>query len=142
MTGYNVDPFSVTVMRLMGGYEWVPALLEERNYDLVPGSPGGLGANGVIARSYDPKNPTRRYIPVSLDSEKWPPFLPSVSNEDPPLLIEPKPDFSRDFTDGRFAVRVGDRSPIGTEWTGPEGKFRKVSVPTIAGVSVFWKEVK
>lgn len=137
----GIDPYPVIATRASLGYTWFPALGEERNYDLAPGTPGGLGANGVSARPYDPKNPTRRHIPCSLEASAWPPFDPPAEVQSIPTVAA-APDFTAVWCDGIRGLRPGDRSPIGTEYNGLEGRWRKESVPYGAFVSVFWKAVR
>ena len=137
MIGPNIDPFTTISLRIADGYVWYPALFEEKNYDIAPNQT--YGAPGW--RPYNPKTPTKRFIPCSLNAEDWPAFDPPVTNEVLPG-VPAKPDFSLAQGSGRYGCLIGDRSPAGMIYEGAEGKFIKRAVPTIAAVSVFWEEVQ
>lgn len=133
-SGLNVDPFSVMVTRQAQGYTWIPAMLEEPNYDLAPGTPGGIGGGGVSARPYDPDRPTKRYIPVSLAASDWPPFDEPIAAKPSPI-VEARPDWNAVW--GNVAgILLGDTSPAGTVY----GAWMKMITPSAFGASAYWQK--
>lgn len=138
---YGTTPYLETRRRADQGYAWVPAFMEEKNYDLGPGIPGGIGANGVSMRPYNPKTPTKRFIPVSLDPSDWPAFDPPVV-EPPAEAIPAKPDFFAVWTPTKRGALKGDTSPDGTPYEGAEGKWVKVVKQTPFGPQIWWEVAK
>ena len=133
---YGMDPYFVTVSRKDQGYAWVPAFMEEKNYDAGPGvthpAPGW--------RPYDPANPTPRHIKVSLDLADWPPFDKPVAQE-PTLPVIAQPNFLAVLTPSKRGALPGENSPDGTVFDGPQGKWIKKVLTGPFGNWVWWEEV-
>lgn len=142
MRGYSIDadiqargssPWETMMLRKAYGYAWTPSLLGEPIL-IAP----GLEVPGVAP--YDPKNPPKGSLKVSVDLADYPPYNPPI-----PVVtsdVPARPLFEIPQGPGKFSVRPGDKSPNGTLYQGAEGKFVKVKIENPFGFWAYWEAVK
>jgi hypothetical protein len=125
-------PYLLMAERRAWGYTWYPALGMP-----TPAIAPGLASGG--AASYDPSNPPKGSIKVSLNLADYPPF-------DPPVPAVPAPAVEYvpvggplipGLNTGKYHSSVMDRETVGTTWKG----FVKRGVVNPFGMSVWWEKV-
>lgn len=129
------DPYWVQWMRLQNGYTWVYALgTQPTNLVLAP----HLSFPGMAP--YDPLKPPAGALKVSLDLADYP--IPEVpQNPTEPVEAVPVSPFWARRTGNFCEAHPLDRSEDGSEYNGPEGKWRKTVVPSAFGTRQYWMKV-
>ncbi len=128
------DPLFTMQLRKDYGYTWVPSLLQA-----PPAVAPGLWFPGVP--SYDPDNPPKGSIKVSIYAEDYPPFITPPPPVVEPAVIVGSPVFANMTGIGSmwYSAR-DDKMTIGAIHKDQRGTFLKRSQVMIGGSSSIWWE--
>ncbi len=127
---WGSQPWYAMKNRKMYGYTWVPSILQPP----VPVAPG-LYFPGVPA--YDPANPPVGSIKVSVDPKDYPPAVVEVTPPPVVTAVPAEPNWTLQ-AGGWAPVLPLDKSPNGTVYNGPKGKWVKTVLTNPWGQSAYW----
>lgn len=126
----GTDPYNTMLVRQSYGFTWVPAL-GQPNIAMMP----GCEAPGSGWEPYDPSNPPKGSIKVSVDPADYPAFTkPPEPEQHPSVPAKPGACTGGNY----YAVRQGDASPNGTVYQDSTGKYLKHVDANGPWVSMWW----
>lgn len=137
------DPYWVQWYRLQNGYTWYPCLGSKKKVNVVPNVI--FPTNDSAFEPYDPLNPPQGALKVSLDLADYPAVEPPPPLPPPVVGVPAAPNWA--LRTGSFCEAHSlDHSPDGTEYGGPEGKWRKsvwsaFGSDKSVGVRQYWMKV-
>lgn len=127
---FGAQPWYSMKNRIMYGYTWVPSMLQPP----IPVAPG-LEFPGQPV--YNPNNPPAGSIRVSANIDDYKPFDPPPPP--PPAVVSVTAEPNWTLQSGGWApAKAFDKSPDGTVYDGPKGKWVKVVTATPFGSSAYW----
>lgn len=129
---WHWDAYLMMTMRSNFGYTWVPAALQPP----IPVAPG-LSFPG--AATYDPTHPPAGSIPVSVNIQDYPPFVPPVAPAAPTQAGQDPVGLQ---SVGNLYLSVpGDFYPDGAKYTDSRGTFLKHVALTPFGRNNYWEKI-
>lgn len=127
---WGSQPWYAMKNRIMYGYTWVPSILQEP----VCSAPG---VDFPGCTRYNAANPPVGSIKVSVDPKDYPPAVVEVTP--PPVVTSVPSEPNWTLQAGGWApVLPLDKSPNGTVYNGPKGKWVKTVINTPFGLSAYW----
>ena len=131
--GRGVDPWHTMKLREGYGYTWVPSLLQPP----IPVAPGIVFPGAPL---YDPDTMPKGAVKVSSITEDYP--MPAVDDTPPAIIpgVPAEPNW-RTVIGSYAQAQPLDKSPDGTVYAGPKGRWLKHSFTTPWGKQEYWEKV-
>ncbi len=127
---YGFEPWGTMSGRMLHGFKWSPALLQDYTLVMWPLNPWEIGPSAPMPKGA---------IKTSLNPADYPPFDPPKPDETAmPVAANP---VGAQVSGNIYCGNFGDNRPVGSEYSDERGRFVKKAMQTPFGAKTWWEKV-